>query len=90
MSAAKTTACAVIALLGDYFPVAVLEPEPPQPGVTIDIRIEGENETIWSGTVTVDESMITADNSDIEHHLDQTRRRWAPWTKPPRRAISPM
>jgi hypothetical protein len=70
MSAVKTTACAVIALLGDYFPVAVLEPEPPEPGVTVDVRVEGEDENIWSGTVTVDESWITADNSGTEYHLE--------------------
>jgi hypothetical protein len=66
MSAAKTTACAIIALLGDYFPVAILTP---QPGVTVDVRVEGENENIWSGQVTVDDSWITADNSGIEYHL---------------------
>jgi hypothetical protein len=70
MSAAKTTACAIIALLGDYFPVAISTPEPPPPGVTIDIRIEGEDAQIWSGTVTVDESWITADNSQVEYHLE--------------------
>jgi hypothetical protein len=70
MSAAKTTACAVIALLGQYFPVAVYEPEPPEPGMAIDIRIEGEDEQIWSGSVTVDDSWITADNSQIEYHLE--------------------
>ena len=70
MSPAGTTACAIIALLGGYFPVAVLEPEPPEPGVTVDIRIEGEEDNIWSGTVTVDESWITADNSQIEYHLE--------------------
>jgi hypothetical protein len=70
MSAAKTTACAVIALLGDYFPVAISTPQPPPPGVTIDIRIEGEDEQIWSGSVTVDESWITADNSQVEYHLE--------------------
>lgn len=70
MSAAGTTACAIIALLGDYFPVAILTPEPPEPGVTVHIRIEGEDENIWSGNVTVDESWITADNSDIEYHLE--------------------
>jgi hypothetical protein len=68
MSAAKTTACAVIALLGQYFPVAVSTP-PPQAGVTVNVRVEGKDETIWSGQVTVDESTITADNSDIEYHL---------------------
>jgi len=70
MSAPKTTSSAIIALLGDYFPVAVLEPEPPEPGVTVNVRIEGEDENIWNGTVIVDESWITADNSDIEYHLE--------------------
>jgi hypothetical protein len=70
MSTAGTTADAIIALLGDYFPIAVLEPEPPQPGVTVNVRIEGEDENIWNDSVTVDESWITADNSDIEYHLE--------------------
>jgi len=70
MSAAGTTASAIIALLGDYFPVAALEPEPPEPGVTVNVRVEGENENIWNDSVTVDESWITADNSDIEYHLE--------------------
>jgi len=70
MSAAGTTASAIIALLGDYFPIAVLEPEPPEPGVTVNVRIEGEEENIWNDSVTVDESWITADNSDIEYHLE--------------------
>ncbi len=65
----QTTAKAIIALLGEYFPVAVLEP-PPEEGVTVDVRIEGEDDTIWSGTVTVTESWITADNSGIEYHLE--------------------
>jgi hypothetical protein len=69
MSAAKTTACAIIALLGDYFPVAVLEVEPEE-GVTIDVRVEGEEANIWYGSVTVDESWITADNSQNEYHLE--------------------
>jgi len=69
-SAPKTTSSAIIALLGDYFPVAVLEPEPPEPGVTVNVRIEGEDENIWNGTVTVDESWIT-DDDGIEHYFDQ-------------------
>ena len=69
MSAAGTTAAAIIALLGDYFPIAVLEPEPPEPGVTVNVRIEGEDENIWNDSVTVDESWITADNSDIEYYF---------------------
>jgi len=69
-SAAGTTASAIIALLGDYFPIAVLEPEPPEPGVTVNVRIEGENANIWDDSVTVDESWITADNSSTEYHLE--------------------
>jgi len=70
MSAAGTAAAAIIALLGGYFPIAVLEPEPPEPGVTVDVRVEGEDENIWNDSVTVDQSWITADNSDIEYHLE--------------------
>jgi len=70
MSAAGTTNSAIIALLGSCFPVAVLEPEPPEPGVTVNVRIEGENANIWNDSVTVDESWITADNSGIEYHLE--------------------
>ncbi|MBA7573518.1 hypothetical protein ES708_15316 [subsurface metagenome] len=70
MSPAGTTASSIIALLGGYFPVAALEPEPPEPGVTVNVRIEGEDENIWNDSVTVDESWITADNSDIEYHLE--------------------
>lgn len=70
MSAAGTTNSAIIALLGNYFPVAALEPEPPEPGVSVNVRIEGENENIWDDSVTVDESWITADNSGTEYHLE--------------------
>jgi hypothetical protein len=70
MSAAGTTNSSIIALLGSYFPVAVLEPEPPEPGVSVNVRIEGENANIWNGSVTVDESWITADNSGTEYHLE--------------------
>jgi hypothetical protein len=69
MSPAGTTAAAIIALVGGYFPVAVRAPEPPEPGVTVNVRVEGENDNIWNDSVTVDESWITADNSDIEYHL---------------------
>ena len=36
---------------------------------TVNVRIEGENDNIWSGSVTVTESWITATNSSIEYHL---------------------
>jgi len=65
---ALMTSYAIPALLGVPYPVAILTPEPPEPGVAIDIRIEGENDTIWSGTVTVNESTIT-DDGGIEHPL---------------------
>ena len=66
MSLHKTTACAITALLGKPFPVAVLPPE----GVTIDVRVEGQSETVWSGSVTVTESWITATNSGVTYHLE--------------------
>jgi len=62
----QTTAKAIIALLGEWYPVVALEPQ----GVTIDVRIEGQSTTIWNGTVTVDESDITATNSQISYHLE--------------------
>ncbi|MDD5591199.1 MAG: prenyltransferase/squalene oxidase repeat-containing protein [Dehalococcoidales bacterium] len=61
----QTTAKAIIALLGKYYPVVSLDIE----GETVDIRIEGQSTTIWSGTVTVDESDITATNSGQTYHL---------------------
>jgi hypothetical protein len=70
MSPAGTTAAAIIALVGNYFPVAVLEPEPPEPGVTVNVRIEGKDGNIWNDSVTVDDSWITADNSGIEYYLE--------------------
>lgn len=66
MSVAKATAYAITALLGKPFPVVALPPE----GVTIDVRVEGQSETVWSGSVTVTESWITATNSGIPYHLE--------------------
>jgi hypothetical protein len=63
------TAYAIPALLGVPYPVAVLEVEPEE-GVTIDVRVEGEDENIWYGTVTVNDSTIT-DDEDNEHYLEQ-------------------
>jgi len=45
-------------------------PEPPTATTNVDVRIEGENDTIWSGSVAVGESWITADNSGVEYHLE--------------------
>jgi len=59
------TSYAIPALLGVPYPVAVL---PPLQGVTIDVRIEGQYSTIWSGTVTVRDSTITDDQGG-QHYL---------------------
>jgi len=67
---ALMTAYAITALLGKPYPVAVLSPQPPQQGVTVSVRIEGQSATVWSGTVTVTESTITDDEGN-QHHLDQ-------------------
>ena len=67
MSVEKTTACAITALLGKPFPTVVLEPAA---GVTVDVRIEGETDTIWSGSVMVTESWITATDSGTEYYLE--------------------
>jgi hypothetical protein len=61
------TSYAVMALLGVPYPPAVLQP---QPGVTIDVRIEGESNTVWSGTVTVNDSTIIDDQGG-QHYLAQ-------------------
>ncbi len=46
----------------DVSPVSV-------PEASVYVRVEGQNETIWSGNVTVDGSDITADNSGETYHL---------------------
>jgi hypothetical protein len=65
----QTTAKAIIALLGESYPVATLEPTGEE-GVTVDIRIEGQNSTIWSGSVTVNESTITATDSGTPYYFE--------------------
>jgi len=63
------TSYALTALLGEPYPVAVLESQPEEEeGETIAVRIEGQNSTIWSGTVTVTESTII-DEQGGEHSL---------------------
>jgi hypothetical protein len=65
----QTTAKAVIALLGKSYPVVALEPTGEE-GVSVDVRIEGENSTIWSDGVTVTESVITASNSGLPYYFE--------------------
>jgi len=64
----KMTAYAIPALLGKPYPVVVQE-QMPQQGVSVYVRVEGRNSTIWRGNVTVSESDITADNSGTTYHL---------------------
>jgi hypothetical protein len=65
----QTTAKAIVALLGEFYPVVTLPPTGEE-GVSVDVRIEGQSATIWSGSVTVTESFITATNSGITYHLE--------------------
>ncbi len=64
----QTTAKAVIALLGESYPVVALEPTGEE-GYSVDVRIEGQSSTIWSGSVTVTESTITASNSGLPYYF---------------------
>ena len=61
------TSYAIPALLGVPYPVAVLQP---LEGVTIDVRIEGQSDTVWSGTVTVNDSTIV-DEQGGQHYLPE-------------------
>ncbi|MDY6833221.1 MAG: prenyltransferase/squalene oxidase repeat-containing protein [Chloroflexota bacterium] len=62
MSVPKTTATAIQALLGKPWPTG---------GYTINIRVEGQTTTVFSGDVTVWQSRIVADNSSVLHTLLQ-------------------
>ncbi|MCD6599474.1 MAG: hypothetical protein J7L19_02725 [Dehalococcoidia bacterium] len=66
---ALMTSYAITALLGVPYPVAVLQP---QQGVTVDIRIEGQSSTVWSGTVTVDDSTIIDDQGGQHNFAEPT------------------
>ncbi len=63
------TSYAITALLGTPYPVAVLPPSQ-QEGVTIDVRIEGQNSTVWSGRVTATDSTIIDDQGN-QHYLNR-------------------
>jgi hypothetical protein len=66
---AQTTAKALVALLGEFYPVVALEPTGEE-GYSVDVRIEGQSSTIWSGSVTVTESIITATNSGTPYYFE--------------------
>ena len=66
---ALMTAYAIAALLGQPYPVKILEPEE---GVSVYVRIEGQNATIWSGDVTVTDSTIIDDVGGSHYLPDPT------------------
>jgi hypothetical protein len=61
------TSYAIPALVGEPYPVAILEPEP---GIAVNVRIEGQDDTIWSGSVRVNDSNIFDDQGG-SHYLTQ-------------------
>ena len=61
----QAAASAVEALQGKSCQAKVLGAQ----GISVYVRIEGQDDTIWSGDVTVSESDITADNSGENYHL---------------------
>ena len=63
LSIEKTTASAIVALLGKPYPVKVMAQ-----AVTIGVRIEGLTSTVWSGEVTVSDSTIIDDQGG-SHYL---------------------
>lgn len=65
-SSALMTAYAINALMGIPYPVAVQEPVQ---DYTYQVRVEGLDRTIWSGSVMVEESTIT-DDEGVSHHFD--------------------
>ncbi len=69
-ASAKWTSDAILALLGEPYPVKVLQPTPA--GVTVNVRIEGQTSTIWSGNVTVSDSTITDDTGGTHYLADPT------------------
>ncbi len=64
---AQMTAYAINALVGRPYPVAIQEPIQ---DFTYHVRVEGLDRTIWSGSVTVEESTIV-DDEGVSHHFDQ-------------------
>lgn len=65
----KTTASAIVALLGQPYPIRVMEP---QTGENVNVRIEGQQSTIWSGEVAVTDSTITDDQGGSHYLADPT------------------
>ncbi|MDY6965545.1 MAG: prenyltransferase/squalene oxidase repeat-containing protein [Halobacteriota archaeon] len=62
------TSLALVTLLGQSYPVKIYEGG--EEAWTGQVRIEGKDETIWSGEVTFDKSTIIADNSGNVYEID--------------------
>ncbi|MDY6959372.1 MAG: prenyltransferase/squalene oxidase repeat-containing protein [Halobacteriota archaeon] len=62
------TSLALIALLGETYPVAIYETE--ESSWSGYVRIEGESETIWYGEVTFSNSTIVADDSGTVYEYE--------------------
>jgi hypothetical protein len=62
------TSYAVPALLGQPYPVKVLEPE----GVSVYVRVEGQSSTVWSGAVIVSNSTIIDDEGNSHYLAEPT------------------
>jgi hypothetical protein len=69
LSPEKMTADAVIALLGEFYPVSVMQPEA---GETVYVRVEGPDATVWRGEVTVTDSTIMDDLGGPHYLADAT------------------
>lgn len=54
------------AVLGELYPAMVLGA---QEELSVYVRVEGQDSTVWRGDVIVSESDITADNSGTTYHL---------------------
>ncbi len=69
LSPEKMTADAIIALLGQPYPMAVLQQAA---GETVYVRIEGPDATVWRGTVAVTDSTIMDDLGNPHYIADAT------------------
>ncbi len=69
LNVAWMTSYAIPALLGQHYPVDGLQQEE---AVSIYVRVEGQDATIWSGDVTVIDSTIVDDQGGLHYLPDPT------------------
>ena len=69
LNVAWMTSFAIPALLGQPYPVSVLQQEE---AVSVYVRVEGQDATFWSGDVTVIESLIVDDQGGLHYLADPT------------------